>query len=481
MKYTLLSMFCILAFCSCGIAGDGHFVGVSRENPNYLCLDNGEAFVPRGYNMCFPRHYKKLSEDECFVLIEEHFKMLSENGGNYTRIWLSHPFYEIEDEQAGKYNPAKIARIDRFMALAKKYGVRVKMCIEHFRNIKDYKPNENERGLNVFLFARPAYDGEFKSMNEYFSSPKGRELFLKRFKVFADKYGNDPIVFGWELWNENNCVSAKPEIVREWQKFMLAKIRQMCPKQMVMNSYGSFDGDRAKSAYEFYMDGYSGDIAQIHRYLDEGAKYEICKGPADLFSADAVAQIRKISPDRPVLLAETGGVLPKHAGPWRFYDSDSEGVLFHDTFYTPFFCGAAGPGQPWHWDLYVLPHKLWRHVGIFSKFIDGTDPVSEKFKPVRADSGELRVYALKGSKTILAFIRDSKNDWKSEFVSGVAPRTVSKAEVDLSPLVGGRRIARAEVFDLWKGGSVDVDASKSAKVSLPDFKRSCGLKITLSD
>lgn len=470
----------LLAFAAGGalLGADENFVRVSKENPNYFELGDGSFFLPAGYNMCFPRHYQKLSEDECFGIIENHFKMIRENGGNYTRIWASHPFFEMEDSVAGVYNPLKIARFDRFMSLAKKYGVRVKVCLEHFRNVKKYKPNDNERGLNVFLFARPAYDGEFDKMDEYFESEKGRALFLKRFKVFADKYGNDPIVFGWELWNELNCVNADRKKVRDWQNYMIAEIRKICPKQMVLNSYGSFDGDSAKKSYEFYMEGYDGDVAQIHRYLDEGAKYEICYGAADAFAADAITEIKKISRGKPVFLAETGAVEPRHSGPWRFYDADADGIVFHDTFYTPFFSGSAGAGQPWHWDLYIMPHKLWRHIGAFSRFVKDVNPIKERFEAVRADTPSLRIYALNGKNTILAFVRDSANDWKREFIGKKSPRTVSGEVADLSRLADGRELESVEFFDLWNGGRASA-LGKSAKIALPDFKRSCGLKIKL--
>ena len=38
-------------------------------------------------------------------------KEISQNGGNYVRLWASHAFYEIEDARAGVYNPKKIARV----------------------------------------------------------------------------------------------------------------------------------------------------------------------------------------------------------------------------------------------------------------------------------------------------------------------------------------------------------------------------------
>ena len=192
--------------------GDG-FVRVSEKNPNYFELSDSSAYIPLGYNLSFPRFWDKLSEEESFAMIEKHLKNIAENGGNYARIWISHPFYEIEDSRPGVYNPKKFARIDRLVGLAQKYGVRLKICLEHFRNIRKYRPAENESGLQTHIFQRPAYAGEFANMKEYFSSQKGRDLFFNRFEALFKKYSDNPIIFAWELWNEQKTVQADAIVV----------------------------------------------------------------------------------------------------------------------------------------------------------------------------------------------------------------------------------------------------------------------------
>lgn len=130
----LFSMLAAVPLCVWGT--EGLFVRVSQKNPGYFELSDGSAYIPIGYNLCFPQYSSGLSDDECFKNIESHMKNMAENGGNYARIWVSSPFYEIEDEKAGVYNPVKLARIDRVVELAKKYGIRLKICLEHFRNLK---------------------------------------------------------------------------------------------------------------------------------------------------------------------------------------------------------------------------------------------------------------------------------------------------------------------------------------------------------
>ncbi|MBQ6535025.1 MAG: hypothetical protein IJI37_07615, partial [Opitutales bacterium] len=80
-----------LCGCASGGAQGGAFVRVSKDNPNYTELSDGSPYVAMGYNLAFPRYWDKLSEDECFEMIETHLRGISENGGNYIRVWLSHP------------------------------------------------------------------------------------------------------------------------------------------------------------------------------------------------------------------------------------------------------------------------------------------------------------------------------------------------------------------------------------------------------
>ncbi|MBP3358666.1 MAG: cellulase family glycosylhydrolase [Opitutales bacterium] len=481
MKTKLIS---ILLLTSClmfsGCQSSGGYIKVSDKNPNYTELSDGTPYIAIGYNLSFPRWWDKMSEDECFEMIETHMKNIHENGGNYVRVWFSHPFYEIEDQKAGVYNPKKIARVKRFMDLAQKYDLRVKICIEHFRNIKKYIPNENESGLPRGLFERKAYDGEFKAMKEYFGSARGKELFLKRFKFLADMFRDNPNVYAWELWNEFNTTAAGPysDLLLSWQEEMFAKLRKECPNHLVVNSYGSFDGDSSARTYKFFSKETTNEIAPIHRYLDEGATYGICQAPVDVFSADAIDTIKIIYPNKPAYLAETGGVQPRHSGPIRFYDMDKDGIIFHDAFYTPFFRGSAGSGQPWHWDVYIHKHGLWKHIKPFSQLVKGVNPIAENFKPTRLDTKRCRVWTIDGKKTILAFVRDSSNDWKSEFLDGKKPVDIVGENIDFSKLVGNREIANVRVYDLWNGTG-PACAKLSPKVELPTFKRSIAIRIDL--
>jgi len=67
--------------------------------------------------------------DSALYEMGQWMKKLSENGGNYIRIWLSSHFWDIEDRKAGEYREEKASRIDRLVEMARKYNLRINMTL----------------------------------------------------------------------------------------------------------------------------------------------------------------------------------------------------------------------------------------------------------------------------------------------------------------------------------------------------------------
>lgn len=87
MKSKTISIISLaLSLLVTGCQSSENFVRVSEKNPNYTELSDGTPFVAIGYNLSFPRWWDKMSEEECFNMIEEHLKNIHANGGNYVRV-----------------------------------------------------------------------------------------------------------------------------------------------------------------------------------------------------------------------------------------------------------------------------------------------------------------------------------------------------------------------------------------------------------
>ena len=439
-----------------------HFVRVSPRDVRYFELDNGAPYIPIGLNLIAPPKGDP-------ALMDEWFGKLAAQGGNYVRIWLGHPFFDVEHAASGVYDEERARRIDALLASARRHGIRVKLCIDSFRHLGE--------GTQTWA-AKPLHHikngGLATNMADWVNSPACRQRYKGKYDFYAGRYGSDPVIFGWELWNEMNAVMGGD--VRGWTAEMLSELHRRFPKNLCMQSLGSFDSDGARAIYGDICRMPANDVAQVHRYLDLGAKLAVCRGPVDLFAVDAVRELHAFGVKKPILLAESGGVEPNHSGPFKLYEKDRDGLILHDVLFAPFFAGAAGPGHIWHWDAYVAKNDLWWHFGRFARAVEGLDPAAEGFQTQQIDHPRLRIYVLRGRHTVLAWCRDKEVTWQTALAEGRAPETLDAGTLTLPvPAEGGARVS-ASAYDPWSGRSTPLAAERGV-VALPAFSRSLVVRI----
>ena len=443
-------------------AAEMPFVRVSSTDPRYFELTDGKPYIPIGLNLIAPPG-GKWSE------MERYLDRLAENGGNYIRVWLGSPYFDVEHERSGQYDEAKAKRIDDLLAAARKRGIRVKMCIESFRHLGEGTQKWAAKPLHHTDQGGPA-----ATTADFFNQQPGRKLFKQKLAWYQQRFGDNPTIFGWELWNEMDAIRAGDWAA--WTDEMLPELHRLFPKNLCMQSLGSYDHENKRKSYRRLCTIPGNDVLQVHRYLDLGARWEICHGPVDVAAAQAVNDLALFGIRKPILLAESGAVEPSHTGPFKLYAKDTDGVILHDVLFAPFFAGAAGSGHIWHWDAYVDKNNLWHHFGRFAAAIEGLDPVAESLEPIEITHPDLRVLALKGKTTLLAWCRDPQNTWKSELADGKPPQTVRDAVLDLGATVKLPADATAAVYDPWSNRRAEAKLT-GGKLPLPEFTRSVVVKV----
>ncbi|MGE5406475.1 MAG: hypothetical protein ACM3NR_02085 [Methanosarcina sp.] len=449
----------------------GH-IGISSDNPSYFQYDDGTPYIPVGINMIAPGGSH--DPDSALMGYEQWMKNIKANGGNYIRVWLSSPFWDIEDQKAGEFREEKAQRIDRLISLASKYDLRIKMTLEHFRSLT---MEENPQQWAVKSVYHVSNGGPLRDCREYLSLTEGKKLFLDKIDFYKNRYGSDTLFFGWELWNEMNALSGPQDsIFFAWNEQMLSEVKKRFPENLVMQSLGSFDTEKVDELYKRMMLLPMNEVAQVHRYLDLGAPLELCHMPMDVICSSAVEKLRSYNPGKPVILAETGAVEPRHSGPSKLYPADTAGILLHDILFAPFFSGAAGAGMSWHWDSYVAKNNLWYHFGRFSEAIKDINPITENFQVSRTETDNFRVYILNGSNTILIWLRDKNNTWQTELRDGIQPSLLGGIRIDLKAAGLTGPFENVEFYDPWQNKWEDGKVRKDA-VQLPDFRRSLVVRI----
>jgi hypothetical protein len=442
------------------------FVRVSPRDARYFELTNGRAYVPVGFNLVGPPEADEM---------ERVVDTMAEHGVNYCRIWLDQSLWSVEHARSGEYDPQRAEQLDRFLNLCRPRGIRVKMCIEWFRSIVAQVPDPPQRGSFPKPLHHVANGGFYQDMEDFLNSRRGREQFQGKLRWYADRYGDDPAVFAWELWNEMNAVRGPWQ---PWTEVMLPELQRLFPKNLAVQSLGSFDRDRAREQYRQLCLLADNDVLQVHRYLDLGAELQICHGPVDVLAADAVDELRAFGIRKPIILTETGAVKPKHTGASELYEKDRDGILLHDMLFAPFFAGAAGTGHVWFWRQAIDTPDHWHHFQRFHRALEGIDPPGEAWEPIRMDHPELRIYALRGKQTLLAWCRDRQNDWRTELEMGIPPRQLSEIALPRADfeLPEAFQDAPVDVYDPWTDRWT-AGVSRGAKITLPPFRRSVVFRI----
>ncbi len=451
-------------------SGAGAFIRVSPRDSRYFEAHDGSPFIPIGLNIAFPRF--DYEEESVLEKLEERFRKLSSNGGNLVRIWMGHPFYDVEHEFSGKYDSIKLRRIDRAVALARRYGIRLTLCFEHFRTLREEPPEFP----GAPSFGNPIHHvsrgGPAKNMTEFFTLPKCRERFRRKIEWFARRYRDEPAVFAWELWHEISEV--RGDGWQEWTTEMLGELHRAFPHHLATQSVGRFDMYRKRYLYGPIWKMPGNDFAQVHRYLDTAAELEACRGPVDGMAADAVRAVLGIVPGKPVVLAETGALEAGRNAPSKLYDLDLAGAMLHDMLFAPFFAGSAGSGQAGHWYFYVDKNNLWAHFARFAEIVRGLNPAAEGFTPGMTETERLRIYCLRGRRTLLAWVRDKQADWRAELIDGrITP--VRSAVLDIAALAGGALPGPVRIYDPWKDRWTHASPA-GGRLELPEFLRSVVLR-----
>ena len=443
--------------------------GVSKVDSRYFADEADKTFVPIGCNICFPRMYDASlpgARAECEGRLFGWLRKFAANGGNYTRLWLGHSFFEIMPERAGEYDPAAEATLKRTVKLCEELGIKLKLTLESFRTV--HPAGKEGNGMYASFFNRPLYAPYAKNMHEFLHSEECARIYLGKARRLKELgIGDSPAVVCWELWNEINCIGPWRDDVGPWSDRMLAALRELFPRQMTVQNLGSFSGPSIYDYYDYLGRIPLNDFMQAHRYLDPGAELDVCRGPMDVIAADSVRELLDRRPDRPAILAEVGAVKANHTGPSELYPKDTNGMLLHDEMFAPFFAGSAGSGQPWHWDhQYIDGNNLWWHFSRFAEAVKGVDPAAEHFRPFHTETRRLRIWGLRGKRTTLLWCRDKANTWESELVRGVPPEVVSGEKI---PFDGGFKC-----YLPWESRWTDV---KEGRI-LPDFTRSIVVRIS---
>jgi len=95
-----------LLFAAAALAGAQTCVRVAERNPRYLELASAEAYIPIGPNI----------------------RKLAANGGTFTRVWISHSFYDAGPAGAPEGAGEELGRTAGLLLLCERHGAALWVC-----------------------------------------------------------------------------------------------------------------------------------------------------------------------------------------------------------------------------------------------------------------------------------------------------------------------------------------------------------------
>ena len=334
------------------------FATVSEKDHRFFNTTDGKSFFPLGANVCW-------GGDAGTFNFDKWIPQYAAQGCNFFRIWLSPDWSTFGIEQPGlakngkglgQFSLENLWRLDYVLKLARKYDMKVKICIDSYNMLrdKDAYPNWETGVYNI------ANGGILHSPLEFWQSPAMDQFYMEKLRYLVARYSSDPTVFAWEFWNEIDLGRDFPvDLAKDWHQRMAKHLTKIDPYHHLITT--SFSNSMGVKEIDMLTEL---DFIQTHNY-----------GSPDVISQIAIQQSRKGNWGKPHYVSEIGA---DSSGP-RIED-DPTGLQIHDPLWISTCMGSSGAALPWWWDNLIEPKGLYPLFGSVSKFIKDIDWQNEAFR-----------------------------------------------------------------------------------------------------
>jgi hypothetical protein len=344
------------------------FVQPGSPNNHYFCLTSGGSFYPVGMAVAWTSHDKLLEE------YENYFKKISENGGNFTRVWNCEWNLPLEwntndelmgNSGLGRYNLQTAWRMDRLFDLARQYGIRIILTLDNYGELMVEKGPWNEQAWTKNPYCSKN-GGPCEKPWDFFSNSKARRLYQNRLRYIAARWGWTPQLFAVEFFNEVN-------LPPQWLKEMAATFLSYDPNRHLIIMSQGYPWGQAYDASQAYSQENIG--SSIKHYYGQGAGGWGLAGEVRKTSLEMVSRYKK-----PFFFEEIG--LDGMKDDIKI-DLQGHGTHLHNALWAAVASlSAAAPLS--HWKEYVLENNLFHEFKAVRSFADSVDWVSQDWKSVDA-------------------------------------------------------------------------------------------------
>jgi hypothetical protein len=439
----------------CLDSDDSGFIRVSTIDPKYFEFDSGEFYYPIGQNVAWA------NDKEAF---DYFFKKMSENGYNWTRMWMSSWQFAIEwldighFHGLGTYSLENAKYLDEVIELTAKYDLYFQLVLNNHGQLSTQVDAE---WLNNPYNAKNG--GPCKTPQDFFTNEEAKDLFKQRMRYIIARWGYSPHILAWELWNEVTLVddySLENDVA--WSEEMANYIKELDPFNHLITT--SYFGNFPKEVWKMPII----DYGQIHMYTPE-----IVTTITGLYNI-------MDSYEKPYFVGEFG--TSNLDGIDRM---DPKATNQHAALWSQFMTPSAGDAMCWEWDNHIDPNNLYYHWKALSEFAKNEDRRCKRYVYSRAtitaeDNKTLTVQGILNRQEALCWIYDlDKTKFRQQIL---APLDINKAVITIEGMLEGEYLV--EFWDTYKGQIIEViktDCQDSKMtIELPQIRKDIACKIKLA-
>lgn len=328
-------------------------VRIDPRDPAYFALSDGTPFLAIGQNVGW---YGAGGTHD----YERWFGRMHAQGANFARLWMASWAFGIEwqDTGLGDYTKRldRAWQLDRAFELAEQNDIYIMLALLNHGAFNT--------GVNPEWAGNPynaANGGPLAKPEEFASNAQARDLFKRRLRYIAARWGYSPNLLAWEWWNEVDWTPMKDTAIQQpWIREMSAELAKYDPyPHLRTTSYAGSD-DAVFAMPEI-------DIAQRHIY-----------NPADPAETFARAMKEMAPLGKPALVGEFGtGAESADA------TIDPQGVHIHNGLWAGLMTKGAGTGMTWWWDSYIDPLDLYPLFHGAAAFFQNEDLAANGYKTRR--------------------------------------------------------------------------------------------------
>ena len=346
---------------------------IDELNKRNFKFSNNETFIPIGQNNAwFTSPTRKTIDYQVW------FKLMEENGANFTRIWLNTKSFALhsgDDFKNFKTRMVNAKMLDKVIDLAKEHNIYFMLTLlQHGQFSEKVNPAwqyNNWNKINGGILDKPW---------EFFTNNEAKKIYKEQLIYIVSRWGYLENLAAWELFNEVDWTdNYSSEKVSLWHQEMAQFIKRIDNyNHLVTTSYKHLKGEGYYLKEIEYANPHSYD------YFNKNINIEVPKNIKMLYKKY----------QKPILHSEIGI-------DWRTglgtAEKDPLGITIKQSQWAGVMGGSAGGAMNWWWDSFVHPLNLYHHFKGISNFSKNMDMISNKYvllselKDLRISSKDIKI------------------------------------------------------------------------------------------